>query len=111
MTPASFSRRQLANVSDAAIFLSLMIGITALLSYYRPGDYSPGWRVIVFFILFRAIALLLGKVTPGMRLLKIVLRNGDMQALSTREKLLAAAGILYRGTNYYTMPSPAEEEH
>jgi uncharacterized RDD family membrane protein YckC len=59
--------------------------------------------VLLMVIAYRFLCLLLFKQTVGMRLLRLVLLNGEEQPLTLLEKALAAIFILYRGTNYFQL--------
>jgi hypothetical protein len=53
------------------------------------------------FILYRFIAILFLRGTPGMRILNLIFLNGEEEETDFKEKLLASIFILYRGVDYY----------
>jgi uncharacterized RDD family membrane protein YckC len=53
------------------------------------------------FIVYRFIAILLFRGTPGMRILNLVFLNAEEEETDFTEKLLASFFILYRGVDSY----------
>jgi uncharacterized RDD family membrane protein YckC len=62
---------------------------------------NPVVLIVLWVILYRLLCLMLMNGTIGMKLLGVVLLNGEEQPLTFKEKLLAAIFILYQGVEYY----------
>jgi signal transduction histidine kinase len=102
---ASPSRQRFVGLIDVVIVFAVLASINI---YHWP---FPVYRFfvtinsIVLFvsclIVYRLICLLFFNATIGMKSLRVVLLNGEMEKLTIKEKILAAFFVLYRGVSYY----------
>lgn len=99
-------RLVLAGLIDASLPLALVA--TVFITKKPEGLYSSlegingSLLVLIVFVVYRLLSLLFFRQTLGMKLFRLVLRNGEEQPLTWLENVLAALFVLYRGTHYYT---------
>ena|SRR5688572_4579009 len=103
---SSYGRQIIVGLIDASLSIAFVIFFIIKMpelvnSYFK--DVNGSLLVAVVFVLYRLFSLLLFHQTVGMRLLRVVLLNGEEQPLTFLEKSLAAIFILFRGTAYYQL--------
>jgi len=101
----SHVRHILSGFVDAALSLALVTAIIITrkpdILYHGIEDTNSSLAVLIVFSFYKLVSLTFFDQTLGMKLLKVILLNGDEQPLKLHEKLLAAIFILYQGTSYY----------
>lgn len=102
---ASYTKQVIVGLIDASLCLSLVVTFSITKqpeALYRLVEIvNPSLLVFILFAVYRFVSLHFFNQTIGMRLLDVILLNGNDQPLTFLEKLLAAIFILYRGTTYY----------
>ncbi len=103
---AHLVRKIIAGLIDAALILGTLIlalnEMAASVPFNIPvARINPTLLLIIGLGLYRFLSILLFNGTVGMKLVKIIFLNGEMEPLNFNEKLLAAFFILYRGVDYY----------
>ena len=74
-------------------FRETLIGIFSVI--------NPILLLVLWLAIYRLLSFAIFGRTIGMKLFNIVLLNGEEQALSFKEKILASVFILYKGVRYY----------
>ncbi|ANE52297.1 hypothetical protein [Flavisolibacter tropicus] len=103
---ASYAKQVFVGLIDASLCLTLTVTLSITkqpeVLYQLMGNGNSSHFVFILFAVYRFVALCFFNQTIGMRLLHVILLNGDDQPLTFLEKSLAAVFILFRGTAYYT---------
>ena len=97
----NFGRVIAAGLIDGVLYIGL---IFCLIDSVSLPDKERAILMLFFpysFVVFRFIAILLFRGTPGLRILNLVFLNGEEEETDFKEKLLASIFILYRGVDYY----------
>lgn len=97
-TGSSYLKRFAIGLVDALLAVLLM------LAFISEDQWQQGFAFIFplgAFAVYRLVLLLLFNRTVGMVIFQSHLLNGNYEALSLKEKFLAAIFILYQGVNYY----------
>ena len=97
----NFGRVIAAGLIDGILYIGF---IYCLLDYVSLPDRDRTLLMLSFpysFVVYRFIAILLFRGTPGMRILNLVFLNGEEEETDFKEKLLAFIFILYRGVDYF----------
>ena len=98
--PANYLKIVAAGIVDAAVGI-LIIYVIALLSIKYTYIEVNFLFVMIAFSMYRLVAVILFEGTIGMRVFDLLYLNAEMEALTAKEKLLAACFVLYRGVAYY----------
>jgi signal transduction histidine kinase len=102
---ASPSRQRFVGLIDVVIVFAVLASINIYHWPFAVYRFFVTINSIVLFvsclIVYRLICLLFFNATIGMKSLRVVLLNGEMEKLTIKEKILAAFFVLYRGVSYY----------
>jgi hypothetical protein len=102
---ASPSKQRFVGLIDVVIVFAVLACINMYHWPFAVYRFFVTINSIVLFvsclIVYRLICLLFFNATIGMKSLRVVLLNGEMEKLTIKEKILAAFFVLYRGVSYY----------
>jgi hypothetical protein len=98
-------KQAILGLVDVVLSISLVV---LLLKYQKPwplyqllSSINPVLLLLIGLIFYRLVCFTLFNGTIGMKLLGVVILNGEQQPLTLKEKLLASFFILYQGVDYY----------
>ena len=103
----SYFQRLFTNLIDVVISILFLIAIyklmprEMLLSIIRDNTFIKYIFIISVMSLYRMICLLFFSKTIGMLICKVKYLNGDLQPLSTKEKMIAVFAIRTSRLKYY----------
>jgi hypothetical protein len=98
---ANYGRVIAAGLIDGALFIGFFVCLFQYVNLPVIVKIHPNRSLFFGFILYRFIAILFLRGTPGMRILNLIFLNGEEEETDFKEKLLASIFILYRGVDYY----------
>lgn len=90
----NYSAKLIASLVDI-ILVGFLMGVFLPLYKINPFLFMLG------FIFYRVVTIYFIGSTLGMRIFRMLFLNADEEDLSTKEKVLAAFFILYKGADYY----------
>lgn len=95
-TEATYIQRALSNGVDVVIEITIIIGLSFLISALFPGIISSNAYVryslvLAVMLLYRLLSVLLFQKTIGMIVLRLKYLNTHLEPLSRKEQLLAVA--------------------
>jgi hypothetical protein len=79
----------------------LLVYRTPIEIYQLVNGFNSTLCVLALIVVYRTCCLLLFGQTVGMKIFRVVLRNGLEKELTIKERLLASSFILYKGVAYY----------
>ena len=106
---AGYGKKTSVGLIDASLCIAvvsfIILKMPEMINSYLE-NVNGSLLVLIVLVLYRWLFLLFFNQTLGMRILRVVLLNGNEKPLNFLEKTLAGIFILFRGTSYYQVKLP-----